>query len=458
MYKIVIIGFGSAGYSALMSAKKNNPGSEITIIDPKKRDLLHPCGLPYSLEGIVDEKKLTENISLSNMGVQKITGKAVKINHEEKNVTVETSSKKITVSYSSLIIATGNHPLIPNISGINNFFKKDVHTLTSVEDLMLIKSGLGPDKKVCIVGAGAIGVETAFALREHCQKVILFEREKNLLPGILDKDMSEPLDNYLSESGIDVRLEAEIKSFNGNSHLESVSYGNTTAKTDKCILATGFRPDVSLAANPESPEPGPDFDINGFYVDRNLMTSVENIYAAGDCISLWSIIDGSPISAMLATSAFKQGSIAGINASGGSAEYYGSAGTFTTKIGELEIAGTGYTMETARAKGYNPVFGKIKTGIFPDYYPDDSEITIKIIADSASERILGAQAIGKKGAAWRINTVSACIEFAIPLSALARIEFAYCPAISEIQDPLQKAVEFALRKINKKKSNAANLN
>lgn len=449
MQNIVIIGFGSAGYAALMAAKKNNPGCDLTVIDPKEKDILHPCGLPFSLEGKVDKEKLIENINLKKMGVRKIKGRVVKIYPEKNTVQVETEIEKLSVSYSSLIIATGSHPFIPQIEGIQKFFNRGINTLTNIEDLESIEAGSGKKNNACVIGGGAIGIETAFALRKNCRNITLFEKEKNLLPGVIDKEISDIITSYLLKNKIKIKTATEITKFNGQNNLNFVSFEDKKIEADLCILATGFRPDLSLAVNFKSGESELDFDDNGIWVDKNLKTSVKNIYAAGDCISLWSVIDGSPLNARLATSAFKQGTVAGLNASGLYAEYFGSAGTFVTKTGELEIAGTGFTMDTAKEKGYKPVAGKITARIFPDYYPDDSEITIKIIADRESERILGAQAVGKSGASERINIISTCIEYAIPLSAMGRIEMAYCPSVREIPDPLMKAIEFTQRRIKK---------
>ncbi|MGV7928340.1 MAG: hypothetical protein AB2L13_05420 [Spirochaetota bacterium] len=127
--------------------------------------------------------------------------------------------------------------------------------------------------------------------------------------------------------------------------------------------------------------------------------------------------------------------------------YRGTAGTFVTRVGNLEVAGTGYTTEAAKAAGYTPVEGKIRTGILPDYFPGNTEISLKVICDRGSGRFLGAQAVAEKGAAERINLVSMALETGVMPVDFWRIELAYCPAVSEVIDPLNKAVEFALRRI-----------
>ncbi len=138
-----------------------------------------------------------------------------------------------------------------------------------------------------------------------------------------------------------------------------------------------------------------------------------------------------------------------MNMMGKETDYKGSAGTFVTRIGNIEIAGTGFTFETAVQKGYKPVSGKITAHILPEYFPNNSQITIKIIFDGNTGKILGGQAIGEKGAAERINIISTAIEFNISIEELGRTELAYCPAVSEVYDPLLRAIDFGLRRMKK---------
>ena len=141
------------------------------------------------------------------------------------------------------------------------------------------------------------------------------------------------------------------------------------------------------------------------------------------------------------------GIVTGINAAGGAAEYRGTAGTFVTRIGNLEVAGTGYTTQAARAAGYTPVEGKIRTTILPDYFPENTTISIKVLCDRMSGRFLGAQAVAERGAAERVNLVSMALETGMLPADFWRVELAYCPAVSEVVDPLNKAIEFALRRM-----------
>ena len=210
------------------------------------------------------------------------------------------------------------------------------------------------------------------------------------------------------------------------------------------VLSAGFRPNVSLAENS-----GIEITGSGIKTNEMLLTSLDDIYAAGDCIINYSAIDGKPIASRLATSAYKQGSVAAVNALGGNEKYHGSAGTFVTKFGSFEVAGTGFNTNQAALRGYAPISGKITSKIRPEYYPDNSDITVKIIFDKNSGLILGAQAAGESGAAARINIISMAIEFGITIDALCRTELAYAPPVSEVYDPILRAADFGRRKMKR---------
>jgi len=442
--KLVICGFGSAGYSALMTIKRINPKAEVTIIDPKIKELMHPCGLPYALEGVVKMEDLTQDIDLSRMGVSRIKGKGEKISPHDKTVTVKTETGTETVEYDKLLIATGYRALTPPITGLEKHLNKSVYTLADVDDLARITAKLKTSKKGAVIGAGAIGLETAFALKEYLEKVTVIEMQQQTLFGTLDKDMSAIVEEYIAANGIELIKGSAAEKFNGESGLTSVNCMNCEVEADIGILASGFAANLAVIENS-----GIKTGDWGIAVNSFLETSVKDIYAAGDCISGWWVIDKSPSKAKLATSAYKQGSAAAMNMMDKKTEYAGSAGTFVTKIGSLEIAGTGFTTDTAAEKGYKPVAGKITSHIMPEYFPENPQITIKIIFDGESGRILGAQAIGEKGAAERINIISTAIEFNISPEDLARTELAYCPAVSEVYDPLLRAIDFGLRRMKR---------
>jgi len=440
--KIVICGFGSAGYAAAMAIKRNDPGAAIIVVDPKESDLVHPCGLPYALEGIVQSELLSQNLNLQRSGITKIRGKGEVISCKEKILTISTSEGEKKESFDKLIIASGCTPFIPPVTNLDRHMNLSVFTLAGVRDLAFIRERMQNARKCVIIGGGAIGIETAYALKMQNKDVTILEMENQVLKGILDPDMASLCESYLESAGIKVMKEQKVTTLGGEECLKNVICSDANIPADMVIAAAGFRPDTSLARNSgiaESPA--------GIKTDDMLMTSAEDVYAAGDCIINSSAIDGKPIVSRLATSAYKQGTAAALNALGRKEKYHGSAGTFVTRIGTFEIAGTGFNTAFAAARGFEPVSGKITSKIKPDYYPGNSDITVKIIFDKNSGIILGAQCAGESGAAERVNIVSMAIEFGITLDELSRTELAYAPPVSEVYDPLLRAVDFGLRRM-----------
>lgn len=445
MPRIAIIGLGSAGYAALMTVKRLAPGAELIIIDPKEQDLMHPCGLPYSLEGRVNDIELCQNIFLNRMGVTRRRARALRIEPGKCTARAVDGDARVEIEFDAAIIATGSRPIIPPIKGAEKALGHGLYPLTTVEELLKIKGRLVGAGRGIVIGAGAIGLESAVALKRHLGSVTVLEAKNQVLPGVLDADMAKLVEEQLQKNSIELRLESAAEEFLCDDGLRGVLSLGGTYDADIGILATGFRADTSLAE-----ESGIECGRFGIQVDEAMRTSMEGVYAAGDCISAWSVIDNEQLPVKLATCAYKQGQAAGANAAGGNAVYRGTAGTFVTKIGSLEVAGTGYSTETAGARGLAPVSGKLKAGILPDYFHGGSDITIKIICDKGSGKILGAQAVGERGAAERINIVSMAIEYGIGARELERVELAYCPAVSEVVDPLHKALEFTIRRMNVK--------
>lgn len=442
--KIIICGFGSAGYAAAMSVKRTEPKSEIIVIDPKESDLMHPCGLPYALEGTVNPTELLQDLNLKGGGITKLKGRVTQISSDLKEVYYETDCGKLNEKYDSLIIATGYKAIRPAITGIENLFGDSVFTLTNTCDLENIIRKSETATRCAVIGGGAIGIEAAFALNRKGKVVTLVEMQKQLLKGIIDPDISMLMENFLTSQGIKITKESTVSAFEESGRLHKVTCSSEVIDSEITIIATGFAPDISIAENS-----GIKCNTRGITTDTFLRTSVQNVFAAGDCIESWSSIDGKQLSSRLATSAYKQGTIAGINALGGATEYRGTASTFVTRVGNFEIAGTGFNTETAIERGFEPVSGKIMSKVRPEYYPDNADITVKIIFDINSGLILGAQCAGSEGAASRINIISMAVEFGITIDELPRTELAYCPSVSEVYDPLLRAADLGLRRIKR---------
>lgn len=445
MGRIVIVGLGAAGFSAVMAAKKTDRKAEITVVDEKSYDLMHPCGLPFAIEGVIDTfDKLKHALSLEKMKVEhvkpfRVTG--VDADAGSLKARSESGGEEIDIGYDRLIIATGARPSIPPVPGLADFAGRGVFTVSTPDDACAIRDAATCGGTALCIGAGAIGLETAVALKRCGMDVIVAELLPSVMPRALDPDMASVVQSYLEEEGMDVRCGAGVEEVRGDGAVREAVTGGETIETGLVVAAAGVRAntDVARAA-------GADIGETGIVVDNRMKTTVEGIYAAGDCAQTRSVIDGEPFTLQLSTTAWAQASVAGVNAAGGEARYPGVAGAFISKVGRLEVAAVGYTSEYAKTLGYETVFGKIRDNTLYDWYPGGTEITVKVIADKKSGRVLGAQAVGESGAAARVNVASTAIAAGMDLDGMSRLELAYCPAVSQAYDPLIKAVDFALRK------------
>ena len=446
MPHIVILGLGTAGFAAVLAARKTDRAAEITVIDDKTYDLMHPCGLPYAVEGVIDTfDKLKHPLHLEKMRVEHMHPfRAEKIDAAQQLVTAAPADggDPVTVSYDKLLICTGAAPFAPPVPGLAELLGRAAFTVSTPGDAGALSAAAKPGMKAICLGAGAIGLETAAALKTKGLDVTVVEMLDGVMPRALDADMASILQQHLEEQGVRVVCGKRLESLQASDgKLESARIGDEDIPCDIMVVAAGVRANTAIAA-----DAGLTLGKTGIVINESMETSAPNIYAAGDCVQTKAIMDDRDFTLQLSTTAYRQGTVAGTNMAGGNATYPGITGAFVSMIGELEVAAVGYTAAFASELGYKPVFGKIKDTTLYDWYPGGAELTVKVAADAATGKVLGAQAVGVSGAAARVNVVSTAIAAGMDLEALSALEFAYCPAVSQAYDPLTKAVDLALRK------------
>jgi NADH oxidase (H2O2-forming) len=306
-----------------------------------------------------------------------------------------------------------------------------------------VMKALPGKESAVVIGAGAIGLEAAAALRTHCRTVSVVEMEQYILPGVLDPDMAEDVRMLLESDSIAFHLGEPADDVFFDGEFRGVSVSGKRVEADIGICAAGTVPNTGLVKGT-----GIECGSYGIRVNRRMRTNVESIFAAGDCAETISVIDGNPLAAKLASSAWLQGTAAALSMAGLEKDYAGSAGTFVTRPGRLEIAGTGFTTAAASERGYDPVMAKIMAQVRPEYMNNNKTVTVKVIADRETGMILGAQAFGE-GAAASVNLVSEALFYGASLETFLSVELAYCPAVSKTVCPLMRAAEGALRRIRR---------
>jgi len=447
--KIVVIGLGTGGLYASRAASRVDRRAEITIVEKRRYDMFSPCGLPYTIEGTVESfEDLKHSVPTTRQLNKLLEHEALSIDAPGKRVEVKnlSSGEVFWVDYDSLIIATGSRPIILPIPGAEEFMGRGVHVVTNPENAKALRDAALESERAVVVGGGAIGLEIAFALKELGLEVWVTKRSPPPFPRNLDPDMGKIIRDYLESKGLNILFGKGIDRINGSDHVESVGIAGETIPTDIVVMAVGVRPESEIAV-----EAGLAHDRGAIITDERMETSVEGIYAVGDCAMSFSGVDGKSINIALATTAFRHAAVAGVNVAGGEMSFDGGLGTFVSYIGDLEISCTGYNSEIAERHGYKVITGRANMQIKPRWMPGSKDISVKLVVDAETGRILGGQAIGEEGAAWRINVIALAIRKKIGIEEFSTVELAYCPAVSDLYDPLLVAADAAARRFSRTK-------
>ncbi len=446
--EIVIVGLGSGGLYASKSALGFNRKCHVTIIEKRNFDQFSPCGLPYVLDGTVkDFEALKYDVPEMSAKLTKlINHEVVSVNNEKKIVqAVDLATSEIKeIKYDSLILATGASPINLPIPGAKELVGKGVHFVSNIEDTKaLLEAAKSSYKKsAVIVGGGATGLEVAVGLRKLGLDVAVTKRTPHPFPRNLDPEMGKIIVEHLEKSGIRVLFGKGIDRINGTQKVESVEIAEETIECDIVVMAVGMRGNTKLAESLSAKIE------NGMVpVNNRMETTVKDVYAVGDLVRTYSRIDGTPVTMQLATSAYRQGMAAGINAAGGNSPYPGALNTFVVCVGGLEIASTGYFLDMAKGLGYDAKAVSTRREVRPHYMPDAKEINLRVIVDAKDGKILGAQAVGEQGAGWRINLFALAIHGNMTLHDLMDAELSYNPPISQMYDPISQVAEIGLKRL-----------
>ncbi len=454
--EIVVIGCGAGGGTAAQFARKSDRKASVTILEASKYPQYSKCALPYFLS-----KKVSDIIEFSeewfkHFGIDLfLETKVIKIDVDNHKIIAKKKDEIIERSYDSLILATGANSSIPPISGLkkdNGTLLEGVFTLRDIDDAISISSYISRVKNVVIIGAGLIGLEMAEAFVNIGVKVTVVEMLPNILPSMVDPDISNILLGKIP-ADVNILLGYKVdKIISTDNVVKSVVISNEkgdirTLDTDMLLISTGIKPNVKLAK-----DIGCKIGNTGaICIDGRSQTSIKNIYAVGDCTEYNDFITGKPIQVGLGSIAVKQGIIAGINAAGGD-EFLprGFLQTRTTKLFGVEIAAVGPVSN--QTNQFIPVSGKYTGSSLPDYFPGGKTITIKILADSKKGRIIGAQAIGSN-ASQRINTLACAIMNEMNLESFVKMETAYAPPVAPTLDAMTIACDIARVKYERRKQN-----
>lgn len=438
--KVIIIGGIAAGMSAAAKFKRLSPNDDVVVYEKGDIVSFGACGLPYYVGGFFDDSN--EMIARTPEAFRE-AGVEIHTKHEVTNV--DFSNKKVTVknlntnevleeSYDKLMIASGARAIIPPIKNID---LENVVTLKSMDDGNKLRELMSKkeNKKIAIIGAGFIGLEAAEAAKHRGKEVTVIQLQDRVLQEVFDKDITDLLEEELRENGVNLLLSETVTELIGDGKVSKVKTNKREIEADIVILATGVKPNTDFLNCDEIK-----MIRNGaIVVDKYGRTSVEDVYAAGDCATINSLITDREIYVPLATGANKLGRIVGENLAGQNNSFQGSMASSCIKVMDMEAARTGLSEKEVLNLGFN-----YKTKFITDmnqtsYYPGRERIYVKLIYDAHTRVILGGQVAGYKDAVQRCNVLAACIYAKMTTEQLGMLDLCYAPPFSRTWDVLNVA-------------------
>jgi NADPH-dependent 2,4-dienoyl-CoA reductase/sulfur reductase-like enzyme len=438
--RLVVIGGDAGGMGAASTARRLRSDLDIVALEKTAFTSYSACGIPYLIGGEV--ARVDELVARTPQEFRDRHRIDVRLRHEalgidldrrEVEVRDHEHGRTIRLGFDQLLIGTGARPRRPDLPGIDG---PDVYGVQTLDDgnRLLQRITEEPVRRVVVVGAGYIGLEMAEAFVRRGAAVTVVERADEVMR-TLDPDMGALVSRAMRRHGVEVRCGTETTAFEPG--MVHTSGGELPA--DLVVLGLGVDPNSGIAG-----DAGIELGVRGaVHVDRRQRTSVEGVWAAGDCAESYHLVSDRPVHVALGTVANKHARVAGTNIGGGYATFPGVVGTAVSKICDTEVARTGLTEAEATRAGFEFHVAKIEATTRAGYYPGSSPITVKMLAERRSGRLLGAQLVGQEGAAKRIDVVAIALHARMDVEAMTALDLSYAPPFSPVWDPVLVAARQA---------------
>jgi NADH oxidase (H2O2-forming) len=447
--RIVVVGSGAAGMTAASTAREQDHEASITVITEDKHVAYSPCAIPYVIEGSIPDFR---SIVMHTPEFYE-QERGIKIKTATKVIAVDMDSKKLRTSvgeelpYDSLVLCPGGTVFVPPVEGAK---LPGVFTVHNLADGEAIQNALKRVQSVVVAGAGVIGLEMAVAINRLGKKVTVVEMFPQVVPRLLDPDMAVLVQHHCEKKGIEIALSAPMAAIRGKDKVEGVVAAGKEIECQMVIMATGVRANLELPSMMG-------LDIGALGAVRVSATLqpyrknrlVKDVYLAGDVIMCESAVTPGPTMNQLGTAAVRQGRVAGINAASGCASYPPVVAPWVSHLGEVQVAGTGLSLSLAEYYGLKLVEGRATGLTRARYYPGGKSITVKMLADQETRKIVGAQIVGGEEVTGRIDWLTAAVLKGVSADEfVASFESAYCPPTSMVKDVVNLAAEALQRALN----------
>ena len=439
--KVVIVGGVAVGATAAARIRRLNEQAEIVVFERTGYISYANCGLPYYIGDVItDPEDLTlqtpESFFTRFRVHMKTFHEVIAINKERKTVSVKNleNGKIFEEGYDKLILSPGAKPVQPRLSGVET---DKLFTLRTVEDTLRIKNYIQKykPKSAVLAGGGFIGLELAENLRELGMDVIIVQRPKQLMK-LFDADMAALIHNEMRKHGVKLALGYTVEGFEENGDgVDVLLKEQAPLHADMVVLAIGVVPDTALAK-----EAGLKLGLkDSIVVNDRMETSSPDIYAGGDAVQIKHYVTGEDTLISLAGPANKQGRIIADNICGGDSRYSGSQGSCVVKVFDMTAASTGLNETNAKKFGLDVDTVILSPMSHAGYYPGGKVMTVKVVFEKETYRLIGAQIVGYDGVDKRIDVLATAIHAGMRATELKDLELAYAPPYSSAKDPVNMA-------------------
>jgi NADPH-dependent 2,4-dienoyl-CoA reductase/sulfur reductase-like enzyme len=448
--RMVVVGGDAAGMSAATQARKRRDADDLEIVAFERggHTSYSACGLPYYAGDVVKDWRTLVARTPEQFAEQRIDAR---IRHEAE--AIDLRARRVRVRdldagrtsdepWDVLVIATGSQPLRPPIPGVD---LPGVHGLSVLQDGLDLRAAVdaGPRRAV-VVGGGYIGLEAAEALVGRGVPTALVEAGPEVM-GRIDPDMGALVSQAARDVGVVLYTGEPVEAIEGDGRVRAVRTAARTLEADLVVLGLGTRPAVAVA-EAAGVTIGPS---GGIAVNPRMRTPHDGVWAAGDCAEALHLVSRQPVNYHLGTIANKQGRVCGINIGGGYATFPGVLGTAVSKICDVEVARTGLSEAELAPLGLEWESAAVDSTTRAGYFPGAAPIRIKVLAERRSGRLLGAQIVGKEGAAKRIDVFATAIWNGMAVSEMVNLDLSYAPPFSPVWDPVLIAVRKLSEQVEK---------
>jgi NADPH-dependent 2,4-dienoyl-CoA reductase/sulfur reductase-like enzyme len=450
--RVIVVGGVAAGMSAASQIRRRRPETRVTVFERGNHISYGACGMPYNIED--PNREIEDLIVLTPENAREKRGIDLHLRHEATKldpdggtltvVDIETGTEK-QEGFDALVIATGARAIRLPLDG---FDLPGVHVLRDLGDGAAIKDACSKKiRSAVIVGAGYIGMEMAHVLSERGFKVTVLEKLPQLLPGWHDETVAV-VEETLIDRGVEFHTGAAVRGAEAGSdgRVAAVVTDEASYDADFVLVAAGVRPNIELASS-AGLRIG---DSGAIWVNQNQQTSHESVWAAGDCAEAYHRVLRRNAWIPLGTTANKQGRISGANVLGAGLRFPGIVGTAGFVVFDLEVARSGLGEEEAKNEGFDPVAVTIRQRSRAHGYPGGVPVQVRLVADRETGLLLGAEIVGREGAALRVNPIATALAAHMTVADLQSQDLVYAPPFAPVWDPVLVAANQLIKKVGGK--------